>query len=71
MVCRRDQTKRAVRIAIEAQLGVPEAVHEMLMRTENGVVRIFKDCPPAWAEYADGIYILDMKPEETAVLAEE
>ena len=50
---------------IEAQLGVPEAVHEMLMRTENGAVRIFKDCPPAWAECAftslrcEGAFILD------------
>lgn len=35
--------------SIEAQLGLPEAVHEMLMRTEDGVVRIFKDAPPAWA----------------------
>ena len=50
---------------IEAQLGVPEAVHEMLMRTENGAVRIFRDCPPAWAECAftglrcEGAFLLD------------
>ena len=35
---------------IEAQLGVPEAIHELLIRTENGVTRVFRDCPPAWAE---------------------
>jgi len=39
-------------LTIEAQLGVPEAVHELLMRTENGVLRLFRDAPPAWAECA-------------------
>ena len=52
-------------LTIEAQLGMPEAVHEMLMRTEDGVVRIFKDCPPAWAECAfrslrcEGAFLID------------
>lgn len=35
--------------SIEAQFGVPEAIHELLLRAENGILRIFKDAPPAWA----------------------
>lgn len=35
--------------SIEAQFGVPEAIHELLLRTEEGIVRIFRDTPPAWA----------------------
>lgn len=35
--------------SIEAQLGVPEAIHELLIRCEDGIVRIFCDAPPAWA----------------------
>lgn len=35
---------------IEAQLGAPEAVHELLMHSEDGIVRIFRDAPYAWAE---------------------
>lgn len=52
-------------ITIEAQLGLPEAIHELLLRTQNGVTRIFRDCPPAWAECAfedlrcEGAFILD------------
>ncbi len=54
-------------ITIEAQLGVPEAIHEMLMRTEDGVLRIFKDAPPAWANCgfeklrAEGAFLIDAK----------
>lgn len=33
-------------LTIEAQPGLPEAIHEMLLRTEDGVLRIFKDAPP-------------------------
>ena len=54
-------------LTIEAQLGVPEAIHEMLMRTENNVVRIFKDAPPAWASCGfeklrtEGAFLIDAK----------
>ena len=54
-------------ITIEAQLGVPEAIHEMLMRTEDGVLRIFKDAPPAWANCGfetlrtEGAFLVDAK----------
>lgn len=52
-------------ITIEAQLGVPEAIHELLLRTERGVTRVFRDCPPAWAECGfeglrcEGAFLLD------------
>ena len=52
-------------LTIEAQLGTPEAIHELLLRTEDDVVRIFRDAPPAWAECAfsglrcEGAFILD------------
>ena len=54
---------------IEAQLGFPEAIHEMLLRTECNVVRIFRDAPPAWAECGfsslrcEGAFLLDARRE--------
>lgn len=53
--------------SIEAQLGVPEAIHELLLRTEDGVVRVFRDAPPAWAGCGfrklrvEGAFLLDAK----------
>lgn len=54
-------------LTIEAQLGVPEAIHEMLMHSENNVVRIFKDAPPVWANCSfeklrtEGAFLIDAK----------
>lgn len=53
--------------SIEAQLGVPEAIHELLLRTEDGIVRIFRDAPPAWANCGfqklrvEGAFLLDAR----------
>lgn len=52
---------------IEAQFGVPEAIHELLLRTEDGVVRIFRDAPPAWANCGfkqlrvEGAFLIEAK----------
>lgn len=54
-------------ITIEAQFGVPEAIHEMLIRAEDGMVRVFKDAPPAWANCGfeslrtEGAFLIDAK----------
>lgn len=56
-------------LTIEAQLGVPEAIHELLTRPQGEKVRIFCDAPPAWAECAftglrtKGAFLLDAKRE--------
>lgn len=53
--------------SIEAQFGVPEAIHELLLRTEDGVVRIFKDAPLAWANCGfenlrvEGAFLIEAK----------
>lgn len=53
--------------SIEAQFGVPEAIHELLLRTEDNVVRVFRDAPPAWANCGfqklrvEGAFLLDAK----------
>ncbi len=52
--------------SIEAQFGVPEAIHELLLRTEDGIVRVFRG-PPAWANCGfqklrvEGAFLLDAK----------
>lgn len=53
--------------SIEAQFGMPEAIHELLLRTEERVLRIFKDAPPAWANCGfenlrvEGAFLIDSK----------
>lgn len=61
--------KGAFGLTIEAQLAVPEVIHELLMRPENGKIRVFRDAPPAWAECGftglrtEGAFLLDAQRE--------
>ncbi len=54
-------------LTIEAQFGLPEAVHELLLRPGEGVIRVFRDAPPAWAECSfaglrtEGAFLLDAR----------